>query len=245
MLSLMITTANVALGRWDNVPELDETAISHGTEVVILGLLPALARVQAGRGDDAALRRTLAFATEREGSANVDYAAGPAVARAIALRELGQERDALEAAMPVAIGGVGLANEDRREAYIEAGLAALALGEDEHVQQLITFVAELPPARRTPMLRSGAARFAGLLAKRRQDLREADHRLATAVAELRAIETPFHLGQVLIEHAEVRRALGNEEEAASLLAEARSIFEGLRATPWLDRVAAAESAVAA
>jgi hypothetical protein len=31
----------------------------------------------------------------------------------------------------------------------------------------------------------------------------------------------------------------------SLLGEARSIFEGLRATPWLERVAVAESAVAA
>src|SRR5262249_35675128 len=158
-----------------------------GTEVVILGLLPPLARVQAGRGDTAALRRTLAFAAEREGSTNVDYAAGPAVARAIALRGLGQDREAFLAALPVATSGPEVANEDRREAYLEAGLAALALGEDESVERLIGFVAELPPARRSPMLRSGAARFAGLLAIKHGDLREADHRLSMAVAELRAI----------------------------------------------------------
>ena len=244
-LSVMITTANVGLGRWDNLPGLDDSRLPVGTEVVILGLLPTLARVQAGRGDTAALRGMLALASGREGSTNVEYAAGPAVARAIALRGLGQNREALEVALPVAVGRLEIANEDRREAYLEAGLAALALGEEETVERLITFVAELPPARRTPLLRSGAARLAGLLAVKHQDLREADQRLAAAVAELRAIEAPFNLGQVLLEHAEVRRALENEEEAAALLGEARSIFEGLRATPWLERVAAAESAVAA
>ena len=245
LLSLMVTTAEVALGRWDATPELDDRGLPEATEVIVLGLLPTLARVQAGRGDTAALRRTLALATERRGSTNVEYAAGPAVAQAIALRALGQDREALEAALPIATGGVEIANEDRREAYLEAGLAALVLGDEGSVEQLISFVAELPPARRTPMLRSGAARLAGLLAVRRQDLREADQRLAAAVAELRAIDAPFNLGQVLVEHAEVRRALENEEEAGALLSEARSIFEGLRATPWLERVARAQSAVAA
>ena len=245
LLSLMVTTAEVALGRWDATPELDDRGLPEATEVIVLALLPMLARVQAGRGDTAALRRTLALATERRGSTNVEYAAGPAVAQAIALRALGQDREALEAALPIATGGVEIANEDRREAYLEAGLAALVLGDEGSVEQLISFVAELPPARRTPMLRSGAARLAGLLAVRRQDLREADQRLAAAVAELRAIDAPFNLGQVLVEHAEVRRALENEEEAGALLSEARSIFEGLRATPWLERVARAQSAVAA
>jgi tetratricopeptide (TPR) repeat protein len=188
LLSAMTTTANVGLGRWNPTPELDETGLPRATELVRLAMLSPLARVQAGRGEQAALRRTLALATEREGSTSVEYAAGPAVARAIALRELGQDRDALQVAMPIAIGSVEVANED---------------------------------------------------------LREADQRLATAVAELRAIEAPFNLGQVLLEHAEVRRALGNEEEAVALLAEARSIFERMAATPWIERVDAAESAVAA
>ncbi len=244
-LGALITTAEVALGRWDATPELDEAGLPRATEVVRMAMLVPLARVQAGRGEDSALRRTLAHASERVGSTNVEYAPGPAVARAIALRELGRVREAFEAALPIAIAGVEVANEDRREAYLEAGLAALALGEEEQVERLISFVAELPPARRSPLLRSAAARFAGLLAVRRQDLREADQRLAAAVVELRAIESPFNLGQVLIEHGEVRRALGNEEEAAVLLGEARSIFESLRATPWLERVALAQSAVAA
>ena len=241
----MITTAGVALGRWDATPELDDRGLPEITEVMVLGLLPTLARVQAGRGDTPALRRTLALATERRGSTNVEYAAGPAVAQAIALRALGQDREALEAALPIATGGVEIANEDRREAYLEAGLAALALGEEEQVERLITFVAELPPALRSPLLRSGAARLGGLLALKRRELREADRQLAAAVDELRGIEVPFNLAQVLLEHAEVLRALGNEEEAAALLGEARSIFEGLRATPWLERVARAESTVAA
>ncbi len=245
LLSLMITTASIAMGRWDALPELDDSGLPQGTELVVLGLLPTLARVQAGRGDAPALRRTMAIATERQGSTNVEYAAGPAVAQAIALRALGQDREALEAALPVAVGSSEIANEDRREAYVEAGLAALALGEEETVERLIAFTAELPPALRPPLLRSGQERLSGLLASKRGDLRGADQNLAAAVGELRAIEAPFHLGQVLIDHAAVRRALGNDEEAAALLAEARTIFERLGATPWIERVDAGGSTVAA
>jgi hypothetical protein len=98
---------------------------------------------------------------------------------------------------------------------------------------------------RSPLLRAGAARFEGLLAGRRGDPAQADQRLAVAERELRAVESPFPLGQVLLERAEVLRGLGHEDEAAPLIAEARRLFEHLRATPWLERADALGSAVAA
>jgi class 3 adenylate cyclase/tetratricopeptide (TPR) repeat protein len=236
LISLMITTAEVARGRWDALPELDETGLPALPELLRRGFLPPLARVQAGRGDHEALRRTLTLATERGKSTNVEYAAGPSVARAIALRALGDPAEALKAAVPIATGGREVANEDRREAFLEAGLAALELGDEPTVQRLIDFVAELPPALRSPLLLAGAARFEGLLAVRRGDIRKADERLLAATRELREIEAPFVLAQVLLDHAELLQGVGREDEAAPLLAEARAIFERLGAQPWLGRI---------
>ena len=61
---------------------------------------------------------------------------------------------------------------------------------------------------------------------------------APPTRELRAIEAPFALGQVLLDHAEVLYAAGRDDDAAPLRAETITIFERLRATPWLQRARA-------
>jgi class 3 adenylate cyclase/predicted ATPase len=248
LLNLIITTARVGMGQWDALPKTAEdgsVAETFGDELVRLGYLYVLARVQAARGEDEKIQRTLALAESLSDTENVEWAATPQVAKAIALRFLGRNEEALATAMAVATGPGEIANEDRREAYCEAGLAALELGNEGAVERLIRFVAELPPALRTPLLRSGAARLEGLLAARRGDARGADERLATAARELQEIEAPFTLAQILLEHAEVLGSGGRGEEAASLLAAARSVFERLGARPWLERADAFEAAVLA
>jgi class 3 adenylate cyclase/tetratricopeptide (TPR) repeat protein len=234
-LILLITAAEVARGNWGALPDLDDTGLPRVTGLMRRAFLPQVARVQAGRGEYEALQRTLALATEAEASSNVEFAATPGVARAIALRAVGQPAEALEAALPIALSGPEVANEDRREAYVEAGLAALELGDEETVQRLIEFVGDLPPALRSPLLRAGAARFAGLLAARRGDIRAAEERLAAATRELREVESPFNLAQVLLEHAEVLAGAGHEGDSAPFLMEARALFERLGAVPWLQR----------
>jgi tetratricopeptide (TPR) repeat protein len=247
VLTLMLCSARVDRGEWDALPELGDDGLPNtgGDELARLGYLMPLARVQAGTGDVEAVNRTLALATQLSGSQNVEWAAPPQVARAIALRFFGRNEEALETAMAIATGPGEIANEDRREAYLEAGLAALELGDDAAVERLIRFVAEMPPALRTPLLRSGAARLEGLLAARRGETKAADERLATAARELQEIEAPFNLAQILLEHAEVLGSDGREDEAASLLARARAVFEQLGARPWLERADAFEAAVLA
>jgi tetratricopeptide (TPR) repeat protein len=247
VLTLMLTSARVGRGEWHALPELGEDGVPNtgGDELARLGYLVPAVRIQAGTGQVDAVKRTLALATELSGSQNVEWGQVAQVARAIALRFLGQDELALEAAMPVATGSAEIANEDRREAYFEAGLAALELGDEAVVRQLIQFVDELPPALRTPLLRSAAARFEGLLAARSGDSKTADERLATAARELDGIEAPFNLAQILLEQAEVLGSSGREEEATSLLAQARAVFEQLGARPWLDRADAFEAAVLA
>ena len=245
MLTLTVTTARVGLGRWEDVPMLDDGVLERLSPFHQLGYLAVVARVQAARGDTAALRRTAALAATEQHSTNAEWAIGPLVARAIALNGLGRHAEALEVALPIATGGPGILNEDRREAYVEAGLAAHALGDEAALERLVAFVAELPPAMRTPLLRSGAARFAGLLAWRRGDARTADERLDAAARELDEIEAPFNLAQIRLEHAEVLTAGGRDEEAAPLLAEARATFARLGATPWLARADALTAQVPA
>jgi class 3 adenylate cyclase/tetratricopeptide (TPR) repeat protein len=238
-LTLMIATADFGLGRWDAALEL-AGELEAKSELMRLGYLLPIARVQAARGELEALTGTLELATSATGSSNTEFANGPVVARAIALNALGSHREALEVSLPLAISTSEVANEDRREAYAEAGTAALALDDQPTLELLIQSVADLPPALRSPLLRAGAARFAGLLAARRGDRDAADERLSAAERELRAIESPFVLGQVLLEHAELLRAGGRAQDAAPALAEAMEIFTVLRATPWVERAAALE-----
>ena len=244
-LSLNTATARVAMGEWDGLPELTDSGLLEISGITQLAYLPALARVHAARGDTIELEQILTLSSEHAGSSNLEYAASPTVASAIALRALGRDADALQAALPIATGPPEILNEDRREAYVEAGLAAVALGDEATVERLIDFVADLPPVMRSPLLRAGAARFAGLLAERRNDTESADEQLEAATRELRAIDAPFALAQVLLEHAQQLHADTRDEHAAPLLAEATETFTRLRATPYLERAQALGVGVAA
>jgi hypothetical protein len=193
------------------------------------------ARVYAGRGDRAALETTLAEVSTETTHTNIEYQGGPLVARAIAYNALDRPAEALAAAEALALSGVDVPNEDRREAFMEAGIAALALGDRGTVQRLIAHVGEMPLALRSPMLRAGAARFSGLLALQDGDHGRAGHALTEAARLLRGIGARFFLGQVLLEHAEALDATSAASDAAALRAEAIEIFTALRATPWLQR----------
>src|SRR5207248_10809214 len=110
--------------------ELDDSGPLPWTGLDLLASLPALARVQTARGDTERLQQVREPAIELGASSNVEVTAGPTVAQAIALRALGRDAEALQAALPIATGRPEIVNELRREAYVEAGLAALALGDE-------------------------------------------------------------------------------------------------------------------
>jgi class 3 adenylate cyclase/tetratricopeptide (TPR) repeat protein len=232
-LAVMSATARLGLGEWD---EIDLTQLPR-TGVLVGATWLLQARIHEARGEYDALRELLAAAEDHPEVQQSEYADALGVARAIALRALGEDQGALDAALPVAVA-VSAINEDRREALPEAGLAALALGDEAAVRQIIAAVDALPPSQRTPVLRSGAARLSGLLALRRGERPQAEALLAAAAHELDEIEAPFILAQVQIERAEVLAALGRAAEVGPLAAEALVGFERLRATPWIERARA-------
>jgi predicted ATPase/class 3 adenylate cyclase len=122
--------------------------------------------------------------------------------------------------------------------------AAFTLGDRAKFDELLGVVEELPPGGLTPYLRAVGARFGA-----RRALLDRDETLASAAflaaADLfREIEMPFELAVVRLEHAEWLASVGRAVDAEPLLGEARTIFERLRATPWLERIARVELAPA-
>ena len=126
-----------------------------------------------------------------------------------------------------------------KQAWIQACEVAFELGDQDQIEDLLAEIEQLPPSERTPRLLAQESRFRGRLFALRGDHDGAEHLLARAVDALRALQTPYSLAMALVEQAEL-----GVDDPAPLLAEAREIFERLGAKPWLERVDAAERAVA-
>jgi len=112
---------------------------------------------------------------------------------------------------------------------VEAIEAELELGNAEGAAQLVASIEAVPPGLRSPYLGAQAMRFRGRMADASDVAAEG---LAAAAARFGELRVPFWQAVALLEHAEL-----TDDEASR--AEAREIFEELRATPWLDRVATA------
>jgi hypothetical protein len=95
------------------------------------------------------------------------------------------------------------------------------------------------------VLQATAAQLEAALAGRRGEYGLAGEKLTVAVRQLREVEATFELGTALLEHGELLRADGRDDEAAPLLAEAAEIFDRLRAAPWLARSLSAGAPIAA
>jgi hypothetical protein len=126
----------------------------------------------------------------------------------------------------------GIANQNAKQGFLHAIEAAVALGDEAKANELLEMVEALPQGLRPPFLEATAHRFRGLLAG---DDPGADRHFTVAAGQLRALEMPFHLAVVQLEHGEWLTARGRPDDAQPLLADARDTFERLQAVPWLER----------
>jgi hypothetical protein len=111
------------------------------------------------------------------------------------------------------------------------------LGDTAAMSELEAFVAELPPARATPLLRAGRARVRAELAHRDRDADATRGFEDDAIALLRSVGARPLLAQTLLEQA---RRHGDVEA----LTQARDIYDELGAKRWLERVAEASEVAA-
>jgi predicted ATPase/class 3 adenylate cyclase len=232
-----MTYALTMLGRWEEASarfgELPDEQV--GSNPSLVSPLSGVLEIHIRQGKLDAARQLLARFDRLSGSGDLQaegcYHAATA---AIRLAE-GNAREAMSAAERALEGRAthGLGSQDVKLGYLHALEAALALGEGDRAQELLAAIEEEPIGLRPPFLDACAHRFRARLAG---EAPTADGHYTAGAAQLRALELPFHLAVVLLEHGEWLVAQGRDADAEPFVAEAREIFERLEATVWLDRL---------
>ena len=138
----------------------------------------------------------------------------------------GRHQQALEAALP--------SLDARLEAtsklgWEEALVAAHALGRTDVVRDIVSRIEQMAPGQLPPTLRAHGIRFRALLGD------DPDQRFLSAAAAFREYGWVPRRRWCRPSTPSGSLAEGRAEEAAALLAEARAVFERLKARPWLER----------
>jgi predicted ATPase len=214
------------LGRWDEVlaasEEFTQEQIDVGGTMASMLQSAVWLYIQRGAVDDA--HQTLSRFSRFEESTDVQDRSIYLVSRAALSRAEGRPHEALadgEAAIEAA-RTLGIQFQATKQAIVEAVEAALSLGDLMKADELLALVESAPLGTRPPMPDAQAKRF-----RARMSGDPAGYQVAAE--RFRELGLPFWLAVTLLEHGELT---GDE----SSLAEAREIFEDLKATPWLERL---------
>jgi class 3 adenylate cyclase/tetratricopeptide (TPR) repeat protein len=224
-------------GEWTESAAL-AAAVPEDQIKYAISIANTLVEIAVARGDSEAGRHVLSQISDLKDSADVQDRSSYAVLCSFVLRSEGRFEEALAAseealaALEVFGGGV---SADAKIALCEGLESALLLGRFETAEELLARIDAIPPGKRPPSMRAHAARFRARLAAERGESDGAEQGFKTAGAIFREHRLTFPLAVTLLEHGEWLTAEGRADEAESLLAEAREIFERLEATPWVVR----------
>jgi class 3 adenylate cyclase/predicted ATPase len=235
-----------ALGRWDEA--LDQAAQVPGeafsqTRFPFVCLLGNSVSILCHRGElDAAEELIQRYAVLRD-SADVSERAGYAwpesqlrLARgdtAGALRVAGAAWDTREAA--------GANSESIKEVFAIALRAALELGDASSEEAVFASVESAGRGKVPPVVRAYTMQYRAKQAAGMGDLERGDRLFRGAAALMRELATPFPMAVTLLDHAEALLDAGDPSAAEPFAVEARSVFESLRAAPWVERAERAAS----
>jgi class 3 adenylate cyclase/tetratricopeptide (TPR) repeat protein len=237
--------AAFSLGKWDEALDRAAVVSSEKLAVARLGLAATLCSVvliNVHRGDPAEAERAIAHVAELEFSADIQEREAYSAAQAMLLLGTGRPAEALELAeRRLAARGefVGLGAEYVKELFPVALQAAFELNDTAAAERVLELADGLHPGHSSQAVQAQAPRFRARLAAGRGEGEEAERLFKRAAGLFRELAAAFYLAVTQVEHAEWLMREGRVDEAEPLLAEAREIFEGLRATPWLERCDAA------
>jgi hypothetical protein len=230
-----MTFALTMLGRWDEAlarrREIPDDKLSDNN---IASVLSGPLELHLHRGELDEARHLLADAEELERSGDLQQeGCYEAAAAALRLAEANPREALMVADRPFARRALlGFGFQGVQLGFLHALDAALELHEEARADELLAIVEQQPVGLRPPFLAAVVHRFRARLAG---DDPAADASFTAAAAQLRALELPFHLAVVLLEHGEWLTAQGRRGDAEPFLAEARETFERLGAKPWLER----------
>jgi class 3 adenylate cyclase/tetratricopeptide (TPR) repeat protein len=216
------------LGRWDEAIDVGVRIMGADQDVDALAAACFVAPIAAARGDEATRERCLAVASPAVDSASVDQrtAAGLILARAALEDEHHAEVHRLVDEIRAT---PALPPEFEEEAYALSIQAAIASGEVEVLRAREAALGVMRRGRSSPLLRALRQRCVAELAHIAGDGEATRRAEAEAEALLRGVHARPRLAQALVERARRR-------EEPQPLAEARAIYEELRASQWLARI---------
>jgi predicted ATPase/DNA-binding SARP family transcriptional activator len=230
-----LVALDVELGDWDAaLRALAETQSLQGRQLALLAPFPWLF-VQRGELGEA--RRTLESLAPLAARDGLQPRSLEAVARAAVRRAEGRTEEALAAAEEVLARRAGLGGRHSwvKLAFVQAIEAAFELDDLDRVADLLEEWERRSSEHRTPYVEAHERRFAARLAARRGEADAVEPSFLRATAIFRELSTPFYVAVALLEHGEWLAGQGRREDAEPLLAEAREIFQRLKARPWLER----------
>jgi class 3 adenylate cyclase/tetratricopeptide (TPR) repeat protein len=233
-----VMACQVELGQWDDALEIAEELwpeqeraprdVSDLTRLVLVHR--AHGELQRGR---AVIDAFASFDASEEAQMRVAFRA----ASACQLLAEGRADAAHIAAEPAIADAVviGVNSDAAKWAYTFGMEAAAGLGDADRLQALIAEIDAVPRGLRSPHLGAQAARYRAHATAVSGD-GDPTPAWETAAGTFREIGAAFWLAVTLLEHGEWLAKESREEQAATVLEEARTVFERLRATPWLERL---------
>ncbi len=208
-------------GRWDEAVEIfaefPEGELQTGN---LASVLTGILEIFLHRGEPRRARELLSqFAFLEDEIALQDRAIYKSARSAVLYAEGALSEALADGAEAAAIWAV---TQAVKQGLVWAVESALALGDDGRADELLRTVEERAPGLRPPFLEAQAQRFRARLTGDVESFK-------AAAAGFREYGIPFWLAVTLLEHGDLT---GDQ----ALLSEAREIFEGLGATPWLERL---------
>jgi len=110
---------------------------------------------------------------------------------------------------------------------------------------MLAIVEEMPPGRLPQYVEAHARRFRSRMAMRANDAASVEQGLKNATGMFREMAVPFWMAVTMLEHSEWLVDQERALDARPLLDEARGVFEGLGAVPWLERLDKASAMIGA
>jgi class 3 adenylate cyclase/tetratricopeptide (TPR) repeat protein len=227
------------LGRWadlrSSLDEIPPDEYSRSRIAFTQGYVAFGAAVEVHRGELDAARQRLERFADLQTSADVqevtEYACGAATLR---LAE-GDAKESLRFA-EIALEGreaLSLSHSCVKEGVVTGLEAALAIGDRDKLEEILTVLRTDAIGRRTRFFLAHVDRAEARSGSGTDD--DIDRSFRSAVTSFREIGFPFWLAVSLLEYGEWLRDRDRGPDAAPVVLEARSIFEGLEAKPWIER----------
>jgi class 3 adenylate cyclase/tetratricopeptide (TPR) repeat protein len=234
-----------ALGRWDEA--LDQAAqvpaeAFSQTRFPFVCLLGNSVSILCHRGDlDAADELIQRYAVLRD-SADVSERAGYAWPESQLRLARGDAAGALQVARAAweTREAAGANSESIKEVFTIALRAALEVGDTPSAEAVFESVESAGRGKVSPAVRAYTMQYRAKQAAAMGDLERGDRLFRGAAALMRELATPFPMAVTLLDHAEALLDAGDPAAAEPVVADARSVFEELRAAAWIaraDRVA--------